>query len=132
MGSLKLPAGILLCLWGISCLPAQDSDSQKQAKNPTTEELLERIEKLESRIAELEQKSRSKLVRPTLALPQKGPQLTPPAWAPDGRNQPVPTFPAPAPAPLAEPPHWHKGLINGQPFYIVPATKELANPRPIR
>ena len=109
----------LSSLVGAGVLFARDDDPSASTSEqlPTTAELLRKIEKLEQRIAVLEKELQQRPLRlntPGVPVP---PQAMP--WVPRPDGQPD-TQPLPQPNFTEPRDYWHKGHINGRPFYILP------------
>ena len=113
---------------GPGYLSAQETTDapDERLRSATTAELLKRIEQLEARIAELEKRNQPAPVIPSLPVVPP-PQLKTLPQTPKGSPVPNNSIPFTQPLPLDVPPatktvpnYWHKGMINGRPFYIIP------------
>ena len=129
MNTLKLTAGLVICMSGLNFLWARSAAQETSARPPAvvTDELLRRIEQLEARIAELERRSQPVINAPVQPT-RPAPQTLPPPHTPIPGTGVLPEAGPALPQPLPVPPaaetgpadYWHKGMINGRPFYIIP------------
>ena len=111
---LILPASLIL-IGGIS-LAVVAADPPGDEPAPTLEQLKERLERLEDRVAALEAE------RPRRFVPAPGPRLRPRPPR-DGDLQPLPPdFVPPRQQPEEErvPEGWRRFEFNGQDYYIIP------------
>ena len=103
---LKQISVISLLLVG-TYVAADPRSPQHLPAEPTLGELERRIQLLEDRIRTLERQNRTQLQQ---SIPQPIPTQEP-ALIPPGKPS--------APAPPAND-YWHKDVINGHPFYVIP------------
>lgn len=109
---MRMTLAALMVIAGVTLAVVADQPDSSE-KEPAAQQLLERIEKLEKRVAALEAKQ-PRRVAPALPAPQ-----LPKEW----RLQPSPRDDAPSrrlPPDESVPDNWQRFEFNGQDFYIVP------------
>ena len=120
---LALAAVMSLAYLGVgTLLRASEEPEPNEGSDPTIQQLLDRIEKLEARVEQLERR------QPTVAVPYTQPGYFAPSAAPEWPQRPgQPEVPRATPAPLRPyppgqpvPKGWRLREFNGMYYYIVP------------